>query len=206
MGRMNMTFSCSATLLLIGLTACSSSTSTGGTGGSAAAGSATVTGTLSGRTLSPAHAVALKGVDDSSYPNQISVFIANQADPCALVQSLAGDPNAQKANLLDLILVLGETDANGPAVTPGTYTPSTMPDELTAGYTSLDANCQGPQTEETAGSVTVTAAGASYVGTFDLTFGADHVTGSFDAPLCALNLDGGAGGSGAGDGGTVCQP
>ncbi len=198
---MNITFCSAAALLFIGLTACSSS-STGGTGGDAATGTATVTGTLSGRTLSPARAVALEGADDPSYPNQISIFIANQADPCALLQSLGADPGAQQANLLDLILVLGETDANGPAVTPGTYTPTTMPDELTAGYTSLDASCQGSDNEETAGSVTVTAAGASYVGTFDLTFGADHVTGSFDAPLCALSLDGGT----SGDGGTTCQP
>jgi hypothetical protein len=209
MGRMK-NLSYAGALLFTALAACSSTPSPGATGGSATTtttgtggpSSATVTGTLAGRTLSPAYAIALKGVDDASYPNQISIFIANQPNLCALAQSQASNPNTQKANMLDLILVLGETNASGPAVTPGTYTPSTMPDELTAGYTSLDANCMGADSEETAGSVTVTAAGASFAGTFDLTFGADHVTGSFDAPLCDLSLDGGS----ASDAGMVCQP
>jgi hypothetical protein len=53
------------------------------------------------------------------------------------------------------------------------------------------------------GSVTVCNAGASLAGTFDLTFGTDHVTGTFDAPLCDWNVDASAGG---GDGGAACMP
>ena len=95
-----------------------------------------MTGTLYGRTLSPAYAMAVKGIDDPSYPNQVSVFVLNQPDPCGWLQSLAASPNTKKANLLGLIMVLGETSAsNGPARHPWTYTPSTMPDELTADAT-----------------------------------------------------------------------
>jgi hypothetical protein len=188
------------------LAACSSSSSSGGSGGggnttSTSTGSgpadAVVTGTILGRSLSPAYAVAVKGIEDPAYPNEESIIIADTGDLCSFVQNASA---VHKANLLDLVLVLGETEATGPAVTPGTYTPSTMPDELTASYDSFDANCMDMSGEQTGGSVTITSVGDSFKGTFDVTFGSDHVTGSFTAPVCVVNLDGGMG-----VGGAVCE-
>ena len=83
-------------------------------------------------------------------------------------QTLTSTLAAGKANALDLALVLGEPQSNAPAVTPGTYTPDGMPDELTASFYSNDANCQVTDAVQTTGSVTITGAGASYTGTFDL--------------------------------------
>jgi hypothetical protein len=43
----------------------------------------------------------------------------------------------------------------------------------------------GSDTTATSGTVTLTAADSThYAGSYDLNFGADHITGSFDAPWC----------------------
>jgi hypothetical protein len=37
--------------------------------------------------LSPAYAIALKGANDASYPNQITILISNASDYCSLLQT-----------------------------------------------------------------------------------------------------------------------
>jgi hypothetical protein len=172
---------------------------TGATDSGGCATATGVTGTLGGQTLSPAHAVALKGVNDASYPNQITVFLTNVSNLCSLLQTTG---SFNKANLRTLGFVLGATSSSAPPVAPGTYTQMNTTDEMTASYSSSDATCQMTDSPWMGGSVTACGVGASYTGTFDLTFGTDHVTGTFDAPLCELNQDGSA----AGDGGATCMP
>jgi hypothetical protein len=161
----------------------------------------TVSGTIGGQSLSPAYAIALKGADDPSYPNQISVFISNADGLCAFFQA---HPGANKADLRAVGFVLGATDAAAPPVTPGTYAQMNSVDEMTAGYDSYDSTCNDTSPAWNGGSVVVCGAGTSFTGTFDLTFGSDHVTGTFDAPLCTLNAD--AGTTMGADGGVACLP
>jgi hypothetical protein len=53
-------------------------------------------------------------------------------------------------------------------------------------FFTTDAACElGNVTQATAGKITFTSVGSRYTGSYDLSFGADHVTGNFDAPLCA---------------------
>jgi hypothetical protein len=144
-----------------------------------------VTGTIVGQPLSPAYAIALKGVADPSYPNQIVVFLSTRSDVCSTLQT-KGPGNI--ANLRDMSFVLGATDPAAGPVTPGTYTPMNTVDEMTAQYDSYDATCNDTSPAWNGGSVVVCGVGASFTGSFDQTFGTDHVTGTFDAPLCDLNL------------------
>ncbi len=144
-----------------------------------------VTGTIGGQPLSPAYAIAIKGAADPSYPNQIVVFLSTRSDICSSFQTKGpGDI----ANLRAMTFVLGATDPAAGPVTPGTYTQMNTVDEMTAQYDSYDATCNDTSPAWNGGSVVVCAAGTSFTGTFDQTFGTDHLTGSFDAPLCDLNL------------------
>jgi hypothetical protein len=162
----------------------------------------TVTGTVGNQTLAPGGAMAALGLSDASYPNQATIVIANVSGVCALTQMLAVNPSHQTANLVYLSLTLGATSSAAGPVTPGTYTPTTMVNQLTATFGSTDATCQTAAQEETAGQVVLCSAGATFAGTFDLTFGADHVTGTFAAPFCNIDIDGGV----PDDGGTTCSP
>lgn len=178
-----------------------------GGGGGGGAGTATVNGTLGGRTFTPADAIALKGVYDSSYPGIVIIYMSSVPNMCALYQQLAntGSSSPAKANLFDLGFTLGATDATS-VVVPGTYgTGGPAANELdNAGWDSYDASCNVTHSPGTSSaSVTLTSAGPTYVGTFDVTFiGGDHATGSFDAPLCDLTLPD----AGAADAGAVCLP
>jgi hypothetical protein len=190
---------------LLMLAACSSSSSpvapaTGDAGGAGGCPTATVvTGTLGGQALSPAYAIALKGANDASYPNQITILISNASDYCSLLQTTG---SLDKANARAIALVLGATRSDAPPVAAGTYTQMDTTNELTAGYQSLDAACRSTSSPWMGGSVVVCGAGASFTGSFDQTFGSDHATGTFDAALCVLSADAGSSG---GDGGS-CAP
>ncbi len=89
--------------------------------------------------------------------------------------------------------------AMGGSVATGTYGVVSQGFGATASYATQDATCNTSFSETASGgSVTLTTvSGSSVAGTFDLTFGTDHVTGSFSAPICGYS---------AGDGGvTACQ-
>jgi hypothetical protein len=157
---------------------------------------ATVNGTPGGQALSPAYAIAFKGVNDPAYPNQVSVFISDIDNLCSLAQT------GGQASFSAMMFVLGQTDSAAPPVGPGTYTATSSPNEGTLGYynnvTLLppgnNGDCAGTFIAGADGaSVVISAVGASIAGTFDVTFGSDHVTGSFDAPLCDLDRDPDAG-------------
>jgi hypothetical protein len=182
--------------------------SSGDTGSGCPASTNTVSGTVSGVTLTPMSAAAFLGLADASYPNQATIVIANVPDICAVIRSLFAHPSQLAANLDQLLFTLGETSATAGPVTVGTYTPTSTPDELTAQFESFDATCQPTGdagvggVEQTSGQVVLCTAGPTYSGTFDLIFGADHITGTFSAPLCEVAADAGA--PPLGDGG-ACQ-
>jgi hypothetical protein len=52
-------------------------------------------------------------------------------------------------------------------------------------FTTGTACDLGNVTEATAGKFTFTSVGNRYTGSYDLSFGADHITGNFDAPVCS---------------------
>jgi hypothetical protein len=136
--------------------------------------------------------------------------MGNMPNLCALFQQLAGLPgfHAAKANLVDLGFTLGATSSTS-TVGVGTYTPSGSPNELdSAGWDTYDGACNATHSPGTsAATVTLTSVGAVYAGTFDMTFtDGNRISGSFNAPLCTLDISDASSGTTSGDGGTPCIP
>jgi hypothetical protein len=167
-------------------------------------------GTVAGKPFTSVDAIALKGVYDPSYPGIVTIVMGNMPNLCALFQQLGGLPggHATKANFVDVGFTLGQTSSTSTVVT-GTYTASSSPNELdSAGWDTYDGACNATHSGGTSSAtVTLTSVGAVYAGTFDVTFSdGNRISGSFDAPLCTLDLPDAASGTTNGDGGTTCIP
>jgi hypothetical protein len=155
--------------------------------GAPAATIAQVSGALGGQPFTPAYAIAFKGVNDPAYPNQISVFITDINNLCALAQT------GGQASFRALVFVLGQTDSAAPPVGPGTYTQGGSPNEGTADYyeaATLFPPTNGPEDcggflNPVEGNIVISSVGTSIAGMFDGTVGSEQpVTVTFDAPLC----------------------
>lgn len=160
-----------------------------GVSGAQAGGSATVNGTVGGTSFDAMDAVALKGVYGSGETGIVEIIVGDHAHLCETYKQLTPQPGAKKAGLSTFGFALGEP-APGSIVPVGTYTPAASPTELdNVGWERDDSTCHssvsGGADLET---VTLTAVGETFVGTFDITFqNGEHVTGSFTAPLCTVN-------------------
>ena len=148
---------------------------------SSAAGSAT--GTVGGVSL---------GVQDAFFANGVTtgtvVGVTSFSGACETLYSSKRYPRSSVGLSLQLIAYEGGGPA-GPVTAPGTFAllgTSVGGDTFGASWDSVDGSCGDTTTQATGGTVTVTAVTASQLtGTFDLTFGGDHVTGSFSATDCA---------------------
>jgi hypothetical protein len=100
------------------------------------------------------------------------------------------------------------------ALTPGTYTLGTTPTGSTgtlafAGYDQTDATCTSSSSSGSAtGSITITSVtGSAIAGSYDVTQDTNHLTGSFNATVCASGAFQGdicSSSSGGGLGGGTC--
>ena len=139
-------------------------------------GGGTITGTLLGQTLTPKDAISYQS------GGMLVIGIADYAGACALGNNLKANSN-----------VLAITYTGTTPLPTNTPIDVTTVQGLDAQYAQYDAQCGSPQGESvTGGTITLTeldACGA--VGSFDLTFNTDHVTGSFSAPNCTNAPDGG---------------
>jgi len=111
------------------------------------------------------------------------VVITNFAGTCDLLQS----PTHRQANATDLMLMVG---AVAPSVPAGTYPIGSM---AIAQYGADSATCTSTTSESArAGSIVLTNVTSTEIqGTFDVTMAnGDHLTGSFDAPICNVNFAG----------------
>jgi hypothetical protein len=146
-----------------------------------------VQGSVGGKGIGSAHAVS--NVSGTAPAQSAAVIISNISDLCARITD-----NKEPTNAQALTLQFGDSDAAGNTSAPshsGTYviTTSTAPGAgqfATAVFSTIGA--QTTDTSETqagAGTVTLTdVATGTYGGSFDLTFGSDHLTGSFDSSNC----------------------
>ena len=75
-------------------------------GTTAIGGSAALSGTLGGRTLDVVDPFAAKGVDDPTNPERVTVILADLPNLCSFLRT-ATAANETKANLFDLLIVLG---------------------------------------------------------------------------------------------------
>jgi hypothetical protein len=140
--------------------ACSSSSTSPGS----------VSGTIQSKSYVVADSIALVG------DGGVEIALSSGANACTSTVQHPGETA--------LLLLLYGTAA-------GTYmvTDTQGSNGAVAEANVLDASCVNVADNDvlaTAGTINLTtASGGVFAGTFDLTFGADHVTGSFDATQCA---------------------
>ena len=184
-------------VLVSGLFACSSSSSGGGGGGSGS-----VSGTFSGHSFTPADTVAAVETQGSAGATvtTATIVIANIGSVCPILQRHGDPPNVGSIQI--------SVGGAGTAVATGAYTVNgngAAPMVASAFFSQTDAQCNSTLSEVgLSGTVTITQTSASSItGTFDVMFtpevngttmgNADHVTGSFAAPVCNVApSDGGA--------------
>jgi hypothetical protein len=155
----------------------------GSAGGSPPTGGASVTGTVPSFVSSPhPMVVAEKGVNGPFVrPNQITVGLANLGnvpDVCGFVAS--SSPNV--SNAAQIVLILGSETDPADVVGPGSYATG---DRLGVVLLVYDAACNSSGGAAMTATVDITKiTDTAIAGSFDLTFAAGQITGTFDAPLC----------------------
>jgi hypothetical protein len=201
---------CLPTLMLLTASACSSTsakttpTDAGGTDGPSgvvdaaipASGAATLDGTMNGQTFAPVNAVSF--FDGFA----VVVYLSSLPDACGIVQRQASSMFTPSLTDVTFAFDVGSPQS---AVVVGTYSEVTDGNPTTSVVeiqTDVWSSTCAHTISEMGGSpstATLTSVGASYIGSFDVTFtSGDHVTGAFNAPFCDVTIpDAGA------DGGVV---
>jgi hypothetical protein len=162
------------------------------------------TGGVGGSSFAPQSAAAFSDFEASGSPQQVTVVVSSSTTTCAVVQS-QWSTAALAPSLEELVLTLGaySTTTGSPvALTTGTYTPQGAARQVQAVFTAYDASCSSSTALEATGQVVLCSAGPAYAGSFDLHFGASHVSGTFSAASCAVDWDAGA----PADAGATCHP
>jgi hypothetical protein len=153
---------------------------------------AQVSGTIGGEPIPLADAIGSEWTFSTSGGSQLGVELdtTNRPSFCALLQAETGESNVE---VFSVGVESGAPyDSTPTPVVPGTYMVpvGTGPSAVPAAEASLwhtDATCHvaSGSSVATSGSVTFDVITASRIsGSFDLYFGQDHVTGTFDAPVC----------------------
>jgi hypothetical protein len=174
-------------VLMLGATACSSSS-----GGS---GTTTIQGTIGGATVATTSTVAVVGsLVDTFGPftsNGVTVVVSNVAGFCSIAQH-----NATPASADVLTLIVASPDPVAPGVYPIISAPSASQSFGAVTYETSDASCDTSGTHSaTSGSITVSSVSSTSVhGTFEVTMDTgDDVSGSFAASVCDVSLAADAG-------------
>lgn len=160
----------------------SGSSSGSGSGGNSA------TGTVGGVALAPQDAFFNSDEQGPSGSGQANTILGITSFGGACSELYTDDQIPPGSATITTYLV----SSGGPVTAPGTF----VFDSGTSGsgkvfsgatFGATDASCGETSVDATAGTVTVTSvSSAQLVGTFDLTFGADHVTGAFSAAQCVI--------------------
>jgi hypothetical protein len=194
-----------------GLIACGGRVDLGTVQGPGPAPSSTVGGDASTSTLATTLSGSFKGksvqVNDAiallqSANGQTELIIA-YTDGTSLCSRLQANQQQADTHYVSIIFIATATSPGGaaPAITPGTYTVTTTPQNQgdgstlfsSGGYSSLDASCQNNEVMNVAqvGTITLAAVGQQVSGTFQFSFSnGDAFQGTFDVPLCQAPLTG----------------
>jgi hypothetical protein len=169
------------------LAGCSSSK---GSGGSTTSGSATINGTFNvdNNGTPVTETLVAKDAIVASQSGGFGIIIGDYSGICAV-----GFANTKaSSNVLTINTMPGLTLD----LAAGTFSVGT---DLEVAYTNFDSSCGSPYGETaTGGTVVITSVGAdNATGTFDITLNTDHITGSFDAAMCANTSS---------DAGVTCVP
>jgi len=139
---------------------------------------ASVTGTFLGKTLNAQDSLAFE-THTTQY--EVVVGVTDYKGACGL-------GNDVKANSNVMAIVYQGATALVPATIDIAQT-----NTMSVQFTEFDGTCQSPAGESaSSGTITFTRVDdCAVTGSFDLMFNADHVTGTFAAPVCAAAPDGG---------------
>jgi hypothetical protein len=168
---------------------CGSGTQAGNAGSS---GTATVNGTIHGRQITAADASsAVVPVTWNGFSLQAGgVVISSAANICATLTA-SKQPRSWQSLVLGVAQQQGATFAapTGPGVFNVITSAPTDSKVALVYFRTTDDRCAdlGPNADAaaTSGTVTLTSVGATYTGSFEVTFDTgEHVTGSFRAPAC----------------------
>ncbi len=137
-------------------------------------GTASVRGTVNGRSFTPRDAVGIQGVGVDSPVPEAGAIITDAVVSCSYAEQNTG---AGAANGFEILV-----SASGNPVTPGTYDVATYP----AVRVRYLGSCLSVNELAQAGTVTLRSISSdAVVGAFDVTFASgDHVTAEFSAPVC----------------------
>jgi hypothetical protein len=144
-----------------------------------------VTGTVGGQSFDAQDAVFITGSSASTTGTIVGMTTFG-----ALCNAVTTNQIPKSSRVLSFQLAEANGTTAGPVTGPGTFdflgSSSGATKVFAANWESFDATCTPTSTSATGGSVTVTAVTATHIAaTFDVTFGTDHITGSFDASACA---------------------
>jgi hypothetical protein len=159
----------------------------GGGGGGGSDGTATVSGTIGGRTITVADAISSNY--DYNLGNTLHYGVVLLGEPASLCDLAAAHTGAGDAAVLGLsATVLSTSGGNyvGTLPTVGTYVVNGQSGNVAFGELNASASCDVSGTMAQSGTVTLTTASDGvYAGSFDIVFGTgDHVTGTFAPAAC----------------------
>jgi hypothetical protein len=176
-----------AMMLAVGAGGCDNAVSRGGGPGTSMA---TVDGTINGASLTVNDHFAATTKASSTSGGSAAILITDTAGVCS-----AAGRGEQPKSVTGLTLLVYATDGAAKSIAPtetGTYTvssatPAAGMKTVVAVYGGTDDMCKSKMFKlADSGKVELTRIDASsYAGSFDLVFGSDHITGTFDVPECA---------------------
>ena len=160
-----------------------------GGGSSSAPGTATFSGSVRGQSMVPRDAIAsVVSFNGNGVPGRAAVIgITSAAGLCPLL-SAGKEPKSTQYLVLTAFQMQPDYSA-APPPKPGNYPVGALSIEnAVVVFAGTDASCHSISQGEavaSSGSITFTAVGDRYAGSYDLTFDfGDRVTGTFDAPGC----------------------
>lgn len=145
-------------------------------------GTGTVSGTFSGQSMLTADAISNMVVQSNG--SAAEILLSTKSNQCSAFNDHQALKSGQSV-VLQFATISGNSIA---APAAGTYTiNSSTGNTAIAEYLATDANCGITNLQRAAsGTVTVASVAATgYGGSFDLTFGTDHVTGTFNSGTCS---------------------
>jgi hypothetical protein len=177
----------------------------GGSSSSGSPGTATFSGTVRGNSFTPRDATAaVVSFTVNGVPGKVAVIAITSATGLCSALSSGKEPKSTQYLVLTPFKVQPDFSPIPPPA-PGAYQVGALTIENGAAvFSATDAVCQASlasTVQASTGTITLTAVGNRYTGSYDLTFDfGDRITGTFDAPVCP-----GADALQAGQGTLSCQ-
>jgi hypothetical protein len=168
-------------------------TSCGGGDSSSSPGTATLTGTVRGKSFTPGDATAaVISFTVNGRPGKAAAIALTSATGLCSTLTAGKEPRSTQYLVLTPFNLQPDFSPTTPTA-PGAYQVGALTLQNGAAlFSATDAACQvtlANTVRASTGTITLTTVGSRYTGSYDLTFEfGDRITGTFDAPVCG-NVD-----------------